>query len=74
MTSLVFATSAKVTGVTMEQGMYICKGFYENKIMLVGKQVTPQQLNELLLKKVNSLRVTGLIDSLGETHISLKTL
>ena len=54
-TSLVFATSAKVTGVTMEQGMYICKGFYENKIMLVGKQVTPQQLNELLLKKVNSL-------------------
>ena len=54
-TSLVFATSAKVTGVTMEQGMYIYKGFYENKIMLVGKQVTPQQLNELLLKKVNSL-------------------
>ena len=54
-TSLVFATSAKVTGVTMEQGMYICKGFYENKIMLAGKQVTPQQLNELLLKKVNSL-------------------
>ena len=54
-TSWIFATSAKVTGVRMEQGMYICKGFCENKIMLVGKQVTPQQLNELLLKKVNSL-------------------
>ena len=54
-TSWIFATSAKVTGVRMEQGMYICKGFCENKIMLVGKQVTLQQLNELLLKKVNSL-------------------
>lgn len=48
-TSWTFATSEKVTGVRMEEGIYICKGFYENKLMLVGKQVTPQQLNGLLL-------------------------